>query len=219
MKILYLDNDIAVCEKDYGVASQKSGGENMIDILSCEIGKEVFPVHRLDITTTGLIVYALNQKSASSLCAQVTNRTLEKEYFALVHGKVEDEGEMVDFLFHDSLKNKSFVRATKKGGAKEAKLEFRTLGRGFFEEKELSLVKIHLITGRTHQIRVQFASRSFPLFGDGKYGAKDNDKIALHSAYLSFVHPTTNKKMEFRSLPSSTACSAWGVFDFSSIEG
>ncbi len=217
MKILYSDNDIAVCEKDYGVSSQKSGGENMIDSLSSILKKEVYVVHRLDITTTGLIVYALNQESASSLSAQVSNRTLEKEYFAICHGHTDESGEMIDFLFHDSLRNKSFVRPAKRGGAKEARLEFCTLGRGFLGEAELSLLKIHLITGRTHQIRAQLSSRAFPLYGDGKYGAKDNDKIALHSCYLSFTHPKTGKKMEFRSLPSLDVSRAWGVFDFERI--
>lgn len=217
MEILYLDNDIAVCEKDCGVSSQKSSGENMIDILFQRTGKEVFPVHRLDVTTTGLIVYALNQESASALSMQVANRTLDKEYFAVCHGHTENSGEMADFLFHDSLRNKSFVRPAKRGGAKEARLEFRTLGRGFLGEAELSLLKIHLITGRTHQIRAQLSSRAFPLYGDGKYGAKDNDKIALHSCYLSFAHPKTGKKMEFRSNPRFDVCKAWGVFDFEGI--
>ena len=128
-------------------------------------------------------------------------RELKKEYLAVCHGDLDEYGEMVDLLYHDRIKNKSFVVSTKRNGSKEAKLEFWKEGEALVDEKQLSLVKIALHTGRTHQIRVQFSHRANPLYGDGKYGAKDNDKIALHSAKISFIHPKTNKPMEFCSVP------------------
>jgi 23S rRNA pseudouridine1911/1915/1917 synthase len=202
MKIFYQDNDIIVCEKEYGVSSQKSEGANMLDMIREITGVEPFPVHRLDITTRGIMVYALNQKSAGELSRQIQAGTFKKTYLAIVHGHTEDEGEMVDFLYHDRLKNKSFAVKTKRQGAKEARLDFTTLQRAKIGEDELSLLHIRLHTGRTHQIRVQFSSRSYPLYGDGKYGAKDNAKIALYSHSLCFLHPKTKKQMYFDALPS-----------------
>ncbi len=201
MRIFYQDDDIIVCEKEYGISSQKSDGANMLDIIASLTGREPFVVHRLDITTTGIMVYALNQKSASELSRQIAERTFKKTYLAVVHGECEDEGEMVDMLYHDRLKNKSFV-VGKRAGAKEAILDFTTLQRATIDNMALSLVHIRLHTGRTHQIRAQFASRSHPLYGDGKYGAHDNAKIALYSHSIELFHPKTKRKMVFDALPS-----------------
>ena len=160
MIIYYKDKDIAVCEKIYGVSSQINDKENMVSMLEKELNCTVYPVHRLDTTTTGLIVYALNKKSAARLSDTVARGELNKEYYAVAHGEISTvKGEM------------------------------------------LSLVRIKLYTGRTHQIRVQMANMGSPLFGDGKYGAKDNGKIRLHSSYLSFPHPSSGRMLEFSSLP------------------
>ena len=199
MKIYYYDSDVVVCEKEYGISSQKSDRENMVDALSEHFNTEVYPVHRLDTTTTGVMVYALNQKSASLLSSEIANHGFEKTYLAVAHGKMEDHGEMVDFLYHDRIKNKSFASKTKRPGAKEARLTFELIS--YDEENDLSLVKIALQTGRTHQIRVQLASRGHMLYGDGKYGAKDNDKIRLHSCEISFTHPKTKERLTFNSTP------------------
>ncbi len=199
--IVYQDKDIVVCNKPYGVSSQLSGGENMIDMLKDSCQCEIFPIHRLDTQTTGLIVYAKNQKSAAALSSQVTEHKLEKEYLCLCHGEISEGGEMVDFLYHDRLKNKSFVVKNKRAGAKEATLEYERIYEKNVGECRLFLVKVKLHTGRTHQIRVQFASRGYPLFGDGKYGARDNAKIHLHSCSLSFTHPVTKKALAFESTP------------------
>lgn len=199
MKAYYEDNEIIVIEKPYGASSQQSNGVSVLSLLK-EMGIDAFCVHRLDTQTTGVMVYAKTSKSASFLSAQISNRQLYKEYFAVCHGIPEKQGEMTDLLFHDKLKNKSFVIKSKRAGAKEAKLEFWTQGSAKFNEKELSLVKILLHTGRTHQIRVQLSHRGFPLYGDGKYGAKDNDKIALHCHKIKFTHPN-GKEMEFVSMP------------------
>lgn len=202
MKIYYIDKDIVVCEKPYGVSSQLSNGENMISLLSAELGAEVFPVHRLDTTTTGLMVFALNKVSAARLSDSVAKGELFKEYYAIVHGKLQPQGELNDLLYHDRIRNKSFVVKTERKGAKRAQLFYETLKAECIEGKELSLVKIKLITGRTHQIRVQFANIGAPLYGDGKYGAKDNGRIHLHSSMLSFKHPTKKEDMRFNSAPT-----------------
>ena len=212
MTVYFEDKDIIVCEKPYGISSQKSNSENMIDMLEKHTHGEVFVVHRLDTATTGIMVYAKNKKSAADLGEQVKNRTFSKEYLALCHGKTEENGEMTDYLYHDVLRNKSFVKKSSGNGSKIAKLEFRTLGSAKTDKNEtLSLVKVKLHTGRTHQIRVQFASRGYVLYGDGKYGAKDNDKIALHSNKIGFYHPETKEWLEFSSLPNGEI---WSLFEY-----
>ena len=195
--IIYQDEDIVVCNKPYGVSSQESTSENMVSALRELCDSEIFPVHRLDTQTTGLMVYSKNTNSAKELSKQIADKTFEKEYECLCHGNIEKSGEMVDFLYHDRLKNKSFVVKNKRSGAKEARLEYTVISEKCVGECRLFHVKVKLFTGRTHQIRVQFASRGCPLYGDGKYGAKDNAKIHLHSAHISFLHPVTKEKMEY----------------------
>ncbi len=209
IKIYFEDEHIIACEKPYGVMSQIGNGENMPQLLSGQLGCEIYPVHRLDTTTTGVMLYAKTEKGASLLSSQIAGGDLDKHYLAICHKKTEKSGEMIDYLYHDKLKNKSFVVKGERKGARLAKLEFCTLGGTFLGDNELSLVKIHLITGRTHQIRVQFASRGNMLYGDGKYGARDNDKIALHSHQICITHPITKKQMTFTSLPEG---GAWEQF-------
>ena len=199
--IVYTDKDIAVCNKPFGVPSQQSNGDNMVARLKEALGGDIFPVHRLDTQTTGLIVYARNKKSAADLCRQVADKSLEKEYLCLCHGDIDERGRMVDFLYHDRLKNKSFTVKTNRKGAKEAVLEYERLCAKCAGMCELFLVRVKLFTGRTHQIRVQFSSRGYPLYGDGKYGASDNAKIHLHACALSFFHPVTKERLTFESKP------------------
>ena len=208
IEIYYNDKDIVICEKPYGVSSQKSGGDNMVDMLKNQLECEIYPVHRLDTTTTGLIVFAKTEKSASILSRDIASHNFEKHYLAICHGSVDKTGEMRDFLFHDRIKNKSFVVENKRKGSKEAILEYEKIAEN--NDKALSLVKIRLLTGRTHQIRVQLSSRGNMLYGDGKYGAKDNDKIALHSYALELNHPITKKKLSFKSIPEG---GIWLSFD------
>ena len=146
------------------------------------------------------MVYAKTPTSAAKLSAAVQARELRKEYLAIVHGKPEPaSGEMRDLLFHDRRQNKTFAVERQRAGVKEALLEYDTVeslrtARG----EECTLVHVLLHTGRTHQIRVQFASRGHTLLGDGKYGARgDNRPIALFATRLAFLHPVTRKKMEF----------------------
>mgnify|MGYP002622203765 CR=1 FL=1 len=204
MKILCNDNSIVVCKKPAGVLSQEAEETSMPSLLRQELGlSEIFPVHRLDTAASGLMVFAKNKRSAASLSAQIASGGLTKEYLCVVHSlPKENEGEYVDLLFKDSSKNKTYVVKKERRGVKQARLLFRVLGTSENKNGTFSLVRVRLITGRTHQIRVQFASRGTPLCGDGKYGAKDNmNGLALYSCRLSFSHPQTGERLDFESLP------------------
>lgn len=197
MKILFEDKDIVVAVKPPEILSQRDdkGRANAVDVLSEMTKSEIFPVHRLDKGVGGVMVFAKNQRAAASLSKQVSDRTMEKIYLAAVHGKIEeDKGTLEDLLFFDRSKNKSFVVKRERRGVKKAVLEYECLEKS--EEK--TLVRIRLLTGRTHQIRVQFSSRGYPLFGDRRYGARDDESsISLLSKKISFLHPSTGEKMSF----------------------
>ena len=187
-KVLYSDNDVAVIIKPRGVISEDGEGsvqELIRDALSVET---VYPVHRLDRDVSGVMVYALNKKAAAFLCHAVTENALEKVYLAVVHGTpTEQSGVFSDLLFKDAKKNKSYVVKRERKGVRYAELSYEALESG----SDRTLVRVRLHTGRSHQIRVQFASRKMPLFGDRKYGADDGEKqIALFSHSLKFPHPS-----------------------------
>ena len=197
MKILFEDKDIVVAVKPPEILSQRDdkGRANAVDVLSEMTKSEIFPVHRLDKGVGGVMVFAKNKRAAASLSKQVSDRTMEKFYLASVHGKIEeDKGTLEDLLFFDRSKNKSFVVKRERRGVKKAVLEYECLEKS--EEK--TLVRVRLLTGRTHQIRVQFSSRGYPLFGDRRYGARDDESsISLLSKKISFLHPSTGEKMSF----------------------
>ena len=197
MEIIFQDSDIIVAIKPPQILSQgdEKGRENAVDILKEMTGGEVYPVHRLDKGVGGIMVFAKTAKAAAELSRQVSDRTMGKTYLALVHGEIaEDSGRLEDMLFFDRSKNKSFVVKRERRGVKKALLDYECLSRG----EGRSLVRVKLITGRTHQIRVQFSSRGYPLFGDRRYGARDEEKdIALMSKEISFVHPGTKERMTF----------------------
>lgn len=205
MNIIFEDESIIVCIKPRGIVSQADfgGKDSMIDLLSKHTGGEIFPLHRLDRDVAGIMVFAKTKYAAAILSQDIANKKFKKEYIALVHGKPETEsGEMIDFLFKDSKKNKSFVVKAKRRGVKDAKLEYTSLESLNLDGFDCSRVKILLHTGRTHQIRVQFASRKMPLLGDKKYGARDEfNKIYLWSYSLSFVHPKTKEEIFFSANP------------------
>lgn len=217
VNILYEDNHITVCEKPPLVLSQKDQKGAVADLCSMldeQTGTEHRPVHRLDLGVGGTMVYARTQRSAAALSACIQDNKLTKEYLAVVHGiPAENEGVYRDLLFKDSSKNKSFVVDRQRKGVKEASLEYKVLQTAETEKGVLTLVQIKLHTGRTHQIRVQFSSRRTPLYGDGKYGSRTNEKcIALWSYRLSFPHPISKKNMSFESLPNNTF--PWNAFVF-----
>lgn len=194
--ILYNDNEIVVCIKEKGVLSQqgKPGQKSMIDILSAEYGCEIYPVHRLDKEVGGVMVYAKTQKAAADLSAQVSGREMEKHYIATTEkSDLPDEGTMEDLLYFDKGKNKSFVVKRERRGVKKAILEYRVVGAA----ENRTTYRVRLLTGRTHQIRVQFASRKYPLVGDRKYGSKLDCDIGLVSCFIGFRHPATGEWLEF----------------------
>ena len=180
MEILYSDQDIAVCVKPVGLDSETDVPASLQEVLDGSI----FPVHRLDKNVGGVMVYARTRPAAALLSKAIQDGTLVKEYVALVHGTPPEHGDWEDLLFKDSGKNKVFVVKRERKGVKRARLEFLRLTAG-----ETSLVRIRLHTGRSHQIRVQFASRGFPLVGDHKYGARDSAPAPmLFSCQLTFPH-------------------------------
>lgn len=191
MNILYSDRDIAVCVKPVGLDSEHQVPEAMIQ----ELGGQIFPIHRLDKNVGGVMVYARTKGAAATLSKAVQEGTVVKEYVALVHGAPPEEGDWQDLLWKDSTKNKVFVVKRERKGVKKARLEYRRLSEG-----EPSLVRIRLHTGRSHQIRVQFASRGFPLVGDKKYGGKDEHSAPmLFSCCLTFPHK--GQTLRFEQLP------------------
>ena len=186
IEILFENNDFVVCVKPIGVASQNDNTQDMVKLLSQQTGSEIFPVHRLDTAVGGTIVFAKNSKTAAYLSKQIQNGIFKKRYLAVVSGKpVTDSGVFEDMLFKDSRKNKSYVVKRERKGVKKAKLEYELIS----HNDGMSLISVFLHTGRSHQIRVQFASRKMPLIGDGKYGSKDNRcNVALWSSEIAFEY-------------------------------
>ena len=197
IEILFEDADILVCIKPAGYLSEDSEAERSLPRAIAEERAlaELFAVHRLDREVSGVMVYAKSKTAAAKLSAQVADRSFEKEYLAVVEGvPADDEATLTDLLFKDSRRNKSFVVDRKRAGVKEASLSYKALAKG--DGRALVRVKLH--TGRTHQIRVQFASRKMPVLGDGKYGSTvRSGEIALASCMKRFKHPRTNKTTEF----------------------
>ena len=191
MELLYSDKDLAVCVKPVGLDSEKQVPENLAQLL----GGEIFPVHRLDLNVGGVMVYARTKAAAATISRLIQDGMLIKEYVALVHGTPPETGDWEDLLFKDSRKNKVFVVKRQRSGVKMARLEFNRL-----TDADPALVRIRLHTGRSHQIRVQFASRGFPLVGDHKYGARDEETAPmLFSCCIRF--PWKGKELVFSQLP------------------
>ena len=188
MNIIYSDREIAVIIKPVGVDSE----HQVPALISEKLGGEVFPIHRLDRNVGGVMVYARTKQAAAALSKLVQEGLLVKEYRCLVHGTPPEQGVLEDFLFKDSRKNKVFVVKKERKGVKRASLEYTRL-----TDAAPSLLHIRLHTGRSHQIRVQFASRGFPLVGDHKYGSRDEAKEpALFSCRISFPWKGETKVFE-----------------------
>lgn len=192
MKILYRDKDIVALIKPVGMDSERE----LPETIKREIGGEIFTVHRLDKNVGGVMVYARNKQSAASLSRAIQNGEMVKEYVAMVHGNPPESDTLEDLLFKDSRKNKVFVVKRERKGVKRAKLEYNVMS----ISGETSLIHIRLHTGRSHQIRVQFASRGYPLVGDHKYGSRDKlSTPMLYSCKLTF--PYKQKTVCFKSMP------------------
>ena len=192
IEILYQDGALLACVKPAGVPSQGTGEEALPALLARQTGGPVFPVHRLDQAASGLMVFARSRGAAAALSAAVAEGRMEKEYFALLSGAPEPpEGRMEDLLFKDSRRGKVYAVKSLRKGVRPAALTYRLLQR----QGEVSLVRAALETGRTHQIRVQFASRGMPLLGDGKYGSRIKGGLMLWSCRLAFSHPSDGRRM------------------------
>ena len=199
MNVLYEDESLAVLAKAPGADSEKAAPG-----LSC--------VHRLDKGTGGVLVCAKTPEAAAKLSASFRGREVGKEYLACAEGVPDPSGRMEDLLFHDRRTNKTFVADRKRKGVKEASLAYETLETADAAGKTVSLVRVTPETGRTHQIRIQFASRNLPLIGDARYGSAVKAPFpALWAVSLTFPHPETGERMTFRSFPDAGAF-PWSLF-------
>ena len=211
MRVLYEDNQIIVVEKEPNIPSQadKTGDIDMLSMVKQYIKEKynkigeayIGLVHRLDRPVGGVMVFARTSKSAARLSEQVRNKTLQKTYIAVVDGKIlENKGTLEDYLHKDERNNISKVVSRNKKNAKLAKLDYEVIN--YDEKRNLTTVKIHLHTGRHHQIRVQFVHFGHSLYGDQKYGTRGkNKKIRLWAYELTFEHPVKKEMLTFKSMP------------------
>ncbi len=208
--IIFEDNHLLVVNKPPNVPTQpdRSGDPDMLSMLKTYLKEKyrkpgnVFLglVHRLDRPTSGLIVFARTSKAAARLSDQMRRKKIRKDYMAVIHGAADENGLLEHHLAKDRNNNIVSVVSEDHQEAKRATLTYETLE----NKDDLTLVKIHLITGRSHQIRVQFAKEGHPVWGDHKYGVADHENennLALHAFRLQLIHPTQKKEMTFVSYP------------------
>lgn len=208
--VLYRDASLIVCEKPVGIPSESPGLPELITSQTC---RNVWPVHRLDQGTGGAIVLAFSPEVNASMQRLFQHSKVKKEYLAVVSGSLsESSGTWKDYLWHDHKCNKSFVVSRQRKNVKEAVCAWRLIDTAAIDHQLLSLVRISLHTGRTHQIRVQFGSRGYPLVGDRKYGSRImSETIALWSAALVFPHPDQKSgTVSVTSVPPSVF--PWNLF-------
>ena len=198
--ILFFDTSIIVCIKPRGVLSEGDAADSVPRLLAAQMREKgeseaIFPVHRLDRETEGLMVYARTPAAAAALSRAIVEGKVKKEYLATLCGVPEAErGRLTDLLFYDRNRGKTYVVDRRRKGVKEAILEYRVLS----VENGRATVRVSLLTGRTHQIRAQFASRGLPLVGDRRYGAPaEGQPLVLLSCHLSFPHPETGSLICF----------------------
>ena len=221
LNVLFEDNHIIVVEKMVNIPSQadKTGDIDMLTIIKDYL-KEKYNkpgnvylglVHRLDRPVGGVMVFAKTSKAAGRLSEQVRVKDFEKKYLVVVNGKLEHmKGEFEDYLLKNEKKNMSRVVPEGTKNSKYANLEYEVLK--YNEEINLSVVRVYLHTGRHHQIRVQFSSRNHSIYGDQKYGGRGHGKqIALWAYSLSFLHPVTKERMEFKVLPEING--SWKILE------
>lgn len=198
MELIFVDSDIVVCIKPPRVLSTDEPG-GLPELLRKELGtQDIRTVHRLDRVVSGLMVLARNAKAASELSRQVREDEFEKEYLAVAHGVPEEMGTLRDLLGRDKARRMTYVADAAGKGIQEAVLNYRVVN----STEGYSRVRVRLHTGRTHQIRVQFASRGYPLVGERKYSTlEDPCEIALWSCKIGFTHPVTGERMTFEKEP------------------
>lgn len=201
MQIIFKDNDILVVNKPPRVLSTDEPG-GVPSLARQALGDpeaDVRTVHRLDRVVSGLMVLARNAAAASELSRQIRENEFRKEYLAVVHGvPPQPEGQLRDLLYRDRARRMTMVADKPGKGVQEAILDYWTVS----SAQDMTRVRVLLHTGRTHQIRVQFASRGLSLVGERKYAVLDDPcEIALFSSCLAFTHPTTGEKLDFRLQP------------------
>ena len=217
--VLFRDGDVIVVSKTPGLLSQPDRGRDpdLLTLLSSETGSPVYPVHRLDRGVGGLVAVAANRRAAGKLSTLVSGEgvAFSKEYLAVLHGRFDAErGTLENWLYRDERRRITSVVPEGTKDAKIARLAYRVLDTEEIDGRPLSLVAVRLYTGRTHQIRAQFANAGHPVAGDGRYGAHDRfPPIALFSCRLSFPHPKTGKILSFSATPAGIPFDAFSVPD------
>lgn len=201
MELIYVDEDIVVCVKPARVLSTDEPG-GLPELVRNALGDpkaDIRTVHRLDRVVSGVVVLARNARAASELSRQIREDEFHKEYLAVIHGcPSEQSGTLRDLLGRDKARRMTFVAPEPAKGVQEAALDYRVLAR----KEEFSRIQVLLRTGRTHQIRVQFASRGMPLVGERKYDTREDPcEIALWSHRIGFTHPGTGKRISFSKEP------------------
>lgn len=222
--VIYEDNHLLVVNKPVNIPVQQDISEDpdLLTLLKEYIREKYHKpgnvflglIHRLDRPASGCMVFARTSKAASRLSNQFRKRIVKKEYLAVVQGKTPDMGTLLNYLKKDRNKNTVYSVSPGSKNAKKAVLHYRTIA----YHSDYSLVHIELETGRSHQIRVQFATAGYPLWGDHRYGS-DNDQstrqLALHSFRLTFEHPTRHENLTFECLPGNAK--PWTLYNLKSI--
>ena len=220
--VIYEDNHVLVCIKPQNIPSQ-ADDSNDLDMLTMVKNyiKEKYNkpgnvyvglVHRLDRPTGGIMVFAKTSKAAARLSEQIKTKDFQKRYLTVVCGKPKYNAEnLVHYLKKDTKENKVKIVPSSEQDAKRAELNYKVLAT---YEEQLSLVDVELLTGRSHQIRVQMSSIKTPIFGDSKYGGDiiKGQKLSLWAYNLSFMHPTTKQKLNFTVCPPTDAL-PWRYFE------
>lgn len=218
LELCYEDRQLLVCVKPVGVLSEDGPQPSCMPKLllgQLPSNSQIFTVHRLDKPVGGLMVFSRRKEITGKLIAMMGEHRVLKEYLAVVKGcPAEPAGTLQDLLFRDAAKNKTYVVKRMRKGVREASLSYRVIA----QTAGLSLVRIRLHTGRTHQIRAQFSSRQLPLLGDIRYGSKDPMcDCALWSFHLAFSHPTTGRPVEVLRRPPNQY--PWNLFSNQALEG
>ena len=211
MELLYVDEAVVVCIKPARVLSTDEPG-GLPELVRQALGNpraDVRTVHRLDRVVSGVMVLARNAAAASELSRQMREDEFSKEYLAVLHGIPKaPEGTLIDLLYRDKARRMTMVAREPGKGVQEAVLDYRVQK----TVDDMSKIAVHLHTGRTHQIRVQFASRELPLVGERKYSELDDPcEIALWSHRIGFIHPLTAEPMEFSQEPPKEY--PWTLFE------
>ena len=219
LTVLYEDNQIVVVIKPQNVPSapDDSGDADMLTLVKDYVKEKynktgdafIGLVHRLDRPTGGIMVFARNSKSAKRLSEQFKTHEVEKVYYAITNGVVKIKSQnLVNYLKKDEKENIVKIVPMSESGAKKAELNYKVLE----DNGKESLLEVRILTGRSHQIRLQLANIGFSLVGDVKYGkAKGRTQaLGLWAGKLSFTHPTTKERMTFLACPENN--STWNKF-------